>query len=92
MVMVIDQHLLMQYEGSGTNPVALGRDVGWGALGSLGSVDMNGNVLCTGKFGKNNLNGDLVDQYQKFTNDSDYCKLNCVGVGYYNFAAKDLNR
>ena len=36
------------------------------------------------------LKGQLINQYWKFTNDSDYCRLNGVGGGYFNFAAQDL--
>ena len=48
----------------------------------------NGNVSCTGKI---NLNGELINQYWKFTNQSDYCRLyNTAGTAYYNFAANIL--
>jgi len=36
------------------------------------------------------IKGELINQYWKFTNDSDYCRLNGVGGGYFKFAAQEL--
>ena len=42
-------------------------------------IDSSCNVTCGSKF---TFKGELVNQYWKFTNDSDYCRLNGVGGGY----------
>ncbi len=34
--------------------------------------------------------GELKNTYWKFTNDSDYCRLNGINGGYFNFAAQQL--
>jgi len=75
---------LMYYEGGATNRLTLGRNMGWD---TLSGVVLNGNVTCTSKL---TLKGELENQYWKFTNDSDYCRLNGVGGGYFNFAANNL--
>ncbi len=37
------------------------------------------------------MNGELINQYWKFTNQSDYCRLyNTAGTANYNFAADIL--
>ena len=37
------------------------------------------------------LEGELINQYWKLTNETDYCRLyNRAGTSYYNFAARDL--
>ncbi len=56
-------------------------------VGGRFSIDNSGNVKCKGAL---TFAGKLKNTYWKFTNDSDYCRLNAINGGYFNFAAQKL--
>jgi hypothetical protein len=69
------------------------------SLNVSGTTTLNNATTCISSFNVSgvttllnnvNIKGELINQYWKFTNDSDYCRLNGVGGGYFNFAANNL--
>ena len=63
-------------------------------LGSLQGMADTATALTAGDktiSGKLTISGELVNQYWKFTNETDYCRLyNKDGTSYFNFAAQEL--